>query len=415
MDRHQTTSEPKSSSQNSEAVFSRFIQSETTTDSQYPYSSEKSIQCTLSMGHKIHILSYNPSSNVIEVVQYVTTFAQINDSRNTQIYNYMLWSPLSQKYEKVVQNFTKYGNDRFSWSYLDNLICGDPHKTFTEGTRFRRNMFCIIPEHHADLSKELEYVQKFQRLLEYISKLQQKELQHNKVDVKILTSQSFEQNEAKKGEGIAGSTWRKTLDDAKHLIVPLRKGNRGKFEWLEIVLDSIFDSRKTYRITIQWLVATSKKVEAQIQLLQRRCSQYGLNLVSINQNSFTDNPSLHPFLAPPCIPVRDKEKASMIEKKLTDFFGFVNDGIRFTSQTFLEGIHNFDFGRGITRDRKRQEMVCARQYIHFTGCIFMRVLNDNNGWALFLLIENRKFSREKNLDSIAKIFFDEFNQFIESC
>lgn len=47
---------------------------------------------TLSMGHRIHQISYNSSTDAIEVIQYHAKFAQ-NDSSNIQAYDYMTWAP----------------------------------------------------------------------------------------------------------------------------------------------------------------------------------------------------------------------------------------------------------------------------------------------------------------------------------
>jgi len=50
----------------------------------------------------------------------------------------------------------------------------------------------------------------------------------------------------------------------KHYIIQLRKGTRDKYEWLELVMDATFDTQRTFRIDIHWLVASGSKVEAQI-------------------------------------------------------------------------------------------------------------------------------------------------------
>jgi len=57
---------------------------------------------TLSMGHRIQRLSYNPQSDAIEVVQYYSRFAT-NDPENVQTYHYHLWCPVLQRYTKVTQ------------------------------------------------------------------------------------------------------------------------------------------------------------------------------------------------------------------------------------------------------------------------------------------------------------------------
>ena len=60
-----------------------------------PFSDNTIIQHTLSMGHRIHVLSYNPVSDAIEVVQYVAKFAQ-NVSTNIQTYRYLVWCPATK-------------------------------------------------------------------------------------------------------------------------------------------------------------------------------------------------------------------------------------------------------------------------------------------------------------------------------
>ena len=46
----------------------------------------------LSMGHQIHVLSYDPGSDAIDVINYHANIAQ-DDPSNTKSYNYLLWVP----------------------------------------------------------------------------------------------------------------------------------------------------------------------------------------------------------------------------------------------------------------------------------------------------------------------------------
>jgi len=55
--------------------------------------SDKSLEQTLSMGHKIQQLSYNSSQDSVDVVQYYANFAE---NETPQIYRYSLWSTLMQ-------------------------------------------------------------------------------------------------------------------------------------------------------------------------------------------------------------------------------------------------------------------------------------------------------------------------------
>ena len=55
------------------------------------------------MGHQLQELTYDPSSDTIEVVRFNEKRANNDESTNTYKYLYLLYSPLMQKYAKVVQ------------------------------------------------------------------------------------------------------------------------------------------------------------------------------------------------------------------------------------------------------------------------------------------------------------------------
>lgn len=146
------------------------------------------------------------------------------------------------------------------------LIGGDTVTTIMEGMRYPRISFVIIPDSFVDSKQEKEYVAKFQRLIEYLSKLQPKE-EANGFRIEVHTCDDSTTPEPSSGD--------------KRFVVDLRKKRDDKYEWMELVHDSNCDTRRTFRITIQWLVAVASKIEQQAQLLHRRCSQYGLKLVSV--------------------------------------------------------------------------------------------------------------------------------------
>lgn len=143
------------------------------------------------------------------------------------------------------------------------LISGDTNTQILEGMRNPRISFVIIPDQFANTDEEKIYIDKFQNLVEYFIRLQ-KDADTTQIDVHMTDDTSP-----------------KTSRGDKRFVVDLRKRNDEKYEWMEMVHDSCFDTRRTFRITIQWLVAVSAKIDQQAQLLQRRCTQYGLKLVSV--------------------------------------------------------------------------------------------------------------------------------------
>eukprot|EP00985_Skeletonema_marinoi_P001573 scaffold629_cov156-Skeletonema_marinoi.AAC.1 len=89
---------------------------------------------TLSMGHKIQKLSYNSTSDSVDVVQYYANFAE---NESPQSYRYLLWSALRQDYVSVVQTFTKYTSP-YKWNELDMLLSGDTISSISEDMRHPR-------------------------------------------------------------------------------------------------------------------------------------------------------------------------------------------------------------------------------------------------------------------------------------
>jgi len=334
---------------------------------------------TLSMGHRIQRLSYNPQSDAIEVVQYYSRFAT-NDPENVQTYHYHLWCPVLQRYTKVTQQFRKYA-DEYLWNKVDNLVCGDAGMKLFEGSRFRRIMFRIIPDDNiTEPAKEAEYVNKFQRFKEYVSKQLLEDIGPEQMEIKVVTNA----NRTQQDDAPAGT------DRFKNFRMPLKKGSTEKYQWMEMVMDSTFDTRRTYKIMLHWLVASAIKVEAQVQLLQRRCAQYGLRLVSFPQDSISSDVQLHPFIAPIVIPVSDNVNANAVEA-LVHTLGFIDDGeIRMNSSDLEKSGAFSDYTFPIPRPGRRLQLR-TKQYVHSTGTIFFRLVKDVNDKAGMIVYENRRY------------------------
>lgn len=168
------------------------------------------------------------------------------------------------------------------------MICGEEERQLETGMRFRRLTFGLIPEKFVDSKAELEYTAKFQRLLEYLGKLRDKEASTEPLKVNVNANST-----AKTQETDIFKVRSPTEDSMKKFTIQLKKGTRDPFEWIEIAVDSTFSTSSSYRIMFNWLVASSAKVEAQVQLLFRRCTQFGLQLMSFPQTSIERDLFLH--------------------------------------------------------------------------------------------------------------------------
>jgi hypothetical protein len=345
------------------------------------------------MGHKIQQLSYNPIQDSVDVIQYYANFAE---NENPQVYCYLLWSTLLQDYVSVAQTFTKYTSP-YKWNEVDMLISGDTSSHIVEGMRNPRLSYVIIPDQFSDVNQENEYASKFQRLVEYFVKLQPKDTP-NKTQIEVhLANASNPQSSA----------------EDKRFVVDLRRRNDEKYEWMEIVHDSNCDTRRTFRITIQWLVAVSAKIDQQAQLLQRRCTQYGLKLVSVPHYSALRSSFMNPFIVPLTLPIRIKSLVDVVESSLTEKFSFVYDGSHMSDPNELDGLDGFDFAINKWSIKKRKKFVPANQYLHRSGTLFIRLVRDSKGCCILIAYLNtRHVSGDDNLRSLARRIYREVEAFI---
>lgn len=354
---------------------------------------EYTLSRTLSMGHKIQKLSYNPSSDSVDVVQYYANFAE---NESPQSYRYLLWSALRQDYVSVVQTFTKYTSP-YKWNELDMLISGDTISSISEDMRHPRISFVILPDPFTDQNGESGYSSKFQRLVEYFNKLQSK----GSITINIETiTKSDEPPKASKGK--------------RSFIVDLRRRNNDKYEWCEIVHDSNCDTRRTFRITIQWLVAIGSKIDQQAQLLHRRCAQYGLNLIRVPNYSSLRLCFLNPYAVPITFPVRNKLLVNILEEALTKDFGFIYDGSHMADPNELQDcLDGFDFVVNRWSMNKRKKFVPAKQYIHRSGTLFVRLLRDSQDKAISIIyLNNMHIAGDSQLLECARAIFNDIEHFI---
>jgi hypothetical protein len=351
------------------------------------------IQHVLSMGHRFHIISCNPTSDCVDVVQYLAKNAY-NNEFNTFIYKYNIWMPTTERYLQVSQTFQRFPEE-YPWNRLDNLICGDTDKTLDDQTKYRRIAFCIVPDLFTNKTGEDALIKKIIRLIEFLDKVAKK-----KLHIRIMSSSD-------------NSDWSEhsvSKDDQLKFIIHNRK--KDKYEWIEVAANSTFDTRKSFRIMFKWLVSSAMKVDAQVQALQRRCSQYGLQLVEVPEITVRSNVFLNPLSYPENISITSSEKAIVIENALVQNFNFCNDGKYPVFPKDAEKI----FGVKVAIDKRGSawKRVLAQQYIHRSGTLFVRLLRDIEQQSMtFIFIENRRLIGNSNklLDS-ARNIFKEIKQFI---
>ena len=171
------------------------------------------LERTLSMGHKIQRLSYNPVSDSVDVVQYYALFAE---DETPITYRYFLWSVLRQDYVSAVQTFTKYTLP-YKWNEVDMLLSGDTSiNTIQDGMRYPRISFIVIPDDFQNEDEEEKFRSKFMRLIEYFRSKDTA----NAVEIEVYTSQQ--------------EPMPKTSEKSNRFVVDLTKNKKdGNYQWME--------------------------------------------------------------------------------------------------------------------------------------------------------------------------------------
>lgn len=97
----------------------------------------------VSMGHRIHEITFNEETQTIDVKRYLQK-AKVRSDVDIMEYRYSLWSPVAHAFLSVSQEFRKYPLLEYAWNYLDQLICGY-YDEMSEAIRYKRIMYCVVP------------------------------------------------------------------------------------------------------------------------------------------------------------------------------------------------------------------------------------------------------------------------------
>jgi len=247
---------------------------------------EGDIQHFLSMGHRIHVLTYDSQSDEIDVKLYT---ARIGED-SPIIYNYYLYSASTKSYSRTVQTFEKYSRP-YRWNLMDHIILEDIGESFKNGMRCRRLQYGLIPPKLCDDEAEQLYVEKFKNFLDYLGKLCESDEASSELGIEIITSTNKPISDPTK---ITRKLRRGTIEEMKSFFIKLRTRKKEIYEWVEVAIDSVFEVSKTYRIMFYWLIAGTGKVEALLQQMQRRCTQFGLEMTSFPQTCIARDLLINP-------------------------------------------------------------------------------------------------------------------------
>ncbi len=350
------------------------------------------IQHVLSMGHRFHIISSNPYSDSVEVVEYLARHANNREGLNTYKYIYKIWMPCTERYQEVFQTFSKFPEE-YPWNRLDNMIAGnlDGHG-LDDMTKCRRLAFLIVPEDFENAKDEEGFIRKAKRFIDILERLASKKL-----------NIEFESSMMESGQKIERKT------ETVSFIIHSRK--QGRYEWIEVTVNKVWKTTRSFRVGFKWLVAGAIKVEAQIHMMQRRCTQFGLTFILAPDYTTNSNWDMNPLVRPESIFVRESGKAELVETALREKFGFFSDGNFNVWPRDVEEAYNIKISKPTGR-LSRVRKIVAPQYVHRSGTLFVRVIKCVNQSVVFLFLENRKhIGDNKEMLRTARMIFRDIVSF----
>lgn len=124
---------------------------------------------------------------------------------------------------------------------------------------------------------------------------------------------------------------------------------------------------------------------------------------------------LSPKFAPPLfLSVRDEEKGKLLDNALIER-NFVDDGIHMTEPSFMKCVENIDEFKFPLSRMGNPRNIPARQYVHRSGSLFIRLLRDEKGLVILVGLENTKqIKTDKDIRNIAASVFQDVSAYVVS-
>jgi hypothetical protein len=267
----------------------------------------------LSMGHRIQFLAYIPSQREVKVSRYVSTGMQ-----TAAHYEYELWVPQLQKFQRVTQTFRQFLEPEFNWNVHDEILLGNLDM-LSETVRPKRLRYAIVPDSFASEGEVDAYYVNFKEMIQF---LQRSCCEGTEVRVtrEAVSAGGDRQSESTLGSGMPMSQAVCTgRDDAKIWMTAPPHENP---KWIYARYDVRFSPVKVFHIEFHWITGDAFAIEDFVNQWFRRATKLGLKLVEVPEYFCESNLQVHPFRAQPYIPVSlpqsDLEQCPGLGERLRD-------------------------------------------------------------------------------------------------
>lgn len=193
-------------------------------------------------------------------------------------YQYNTWVKTSSKFDVMFQRFHQFPTPEFSWNTVDYMLFGqqDMDSYSLEINKAKRLRFNIIPK-----SNSIEYSESLEKLMSFFSKYI---INSDSKSIRFIDSSSI---------GINTTIHAKRQKLFKKLF--FRGPNCPNPNFAFIKFDELVSFDEVFHLEIFWLVCDSWIMEDFINILFRRCSNFGIKLTQVPEFFFNLNLTIHPY------------------------------------------------------------------------------------------------------------------------
>jgi hypothetical protein len=358
----------------------------------------------LSMGHRIHTLGFDPRERKFTVNRFTSETGTNEAVEDIDTYAYDVWVPQVNRFQTLSQKFHRFPHPEFNWNLLDEVLLGNQDR-LSENLKAKRIRFAVVPELEATATRASEeaFFAKFDLLLQFITNYcQNKERFH--VVREWVNNLEGNGEGGESGDGSSGGDGDKDTTQGRNASRPkvhskaetklwIRPSNVSEEDpkWIYLIHDSYIKTSQIFHIGMQWVACDSWFLDDFINVLFRRCTNWGLRIAQIPEYFCTPNLAIHPFRAQPFIEVPQLrqehrelwESATVVVERLFFRFGarldlWVQDhdnstdwagmGLESTSTSDAASTITDAFGGGKTIHRNWRNWargrVKDRQYFH---------------------------------------------------
>lgn len=289
---------------------------------------EKESSFCMSAGYTFHKLSYEPSTQNIDVKIYLSK-KKLMQSQSGYSYKYFVRTHNTGRVIPKSVEMSYEAMAYYKWNNVDHLVCGYCSE-FQSSMRYWTTSLCLVTsEKNFDRTSVVEGFLKLKDFfVQRATKTSDESLSQMDIEIAQLPQKSkthleelnkvSEDEETSSHEALPSSPI-----ERKSIRVDMDKSKTNRYEWIQIKYDTLFDPNHSYHLDFQWIVATGCVVNDFISQCARKAKSFGLTLFFIPKDYRTEQLFYSPSKGTIDFKNTNLEVTAAIETTLLDYLDFV--------------------------------------------------------------------------------------------